>query len=266
MRKSRSIPVLSREEENLLAERARGGDQLARDRLIRANLRFVVKVAKSFHAPGFSLEDLISEGNIGLMKAIEHFDQEKGYRFISYAVWWIRQNIVRAIAEKSHMIRLPANKAFKLQQILKAQEVLSAERRGEQKEEGVAQRLHCDRDTVVELLSVSRDLVSLDAPVGSADDLSPLENFIEAKSTHRPEEILLENALRNDINDFLSSLSHRESEVLQHRFGLNGRQPLTLSELGSRLELTKERVRQIEKKALNRARHGSRAPLLRAHA
>ena len=256
------VPLLSRAEEDLLARRAVKGDQLAREKLIQANLRFVVKVAKNFHSHGLPLEDLISEGNIGLMKAIEHFDPEKGCHFISYAVWWIRQAVLRAMGEKSRIIRLPQNKSHELLQILRVREDLQSEQYLESKADRIAQRLHSDCDSVAELLNISRELLSLEAPYRSEDGFSTLEDFIEDKNSSHPEEILIENSLRDDINTVLISLSQRESQVLQCRFGLNGKRRMTLKAVGSKCKLTKERIRQIEKKAIKHLRHPSRSHLL----
>jgi RNA polymerase primary sigma factor len=259
------ILLLSRTEENSLARRAKGGDRLAREKLIQANLRFVVNVARNFHTRSLPLEDLVSEGNVGLILALEHFDPEKGYRFISYAVWWIRQTILRAICEKSRMIRLPLHKAYELLQIVKVREDLQGELYSKSEAETIARRLHSDRDSVAELLNLSRDLLSLQSPTGSEDDFSPLEDFIEDKRSSRPEEVLIEGTLRDDINCVLRFLSQRESEVLQCRFGLNGKGPITLRAVGSKFKLTKERIRQIEKKAIKHLRHPSRSRLLRTY-
>ena len=258
------IALLSRTEEDSLARRATQGDQFAREKLILANLRFVVKVAKEYHAHGLPLEDLISEGNIGLMRAIDNFDPEKGYRFISYAVWWIRQAIMKAIGEKSRLIRLPQNKGNELLQIAKVRDHLQGECYLKSKAEMIAERLHRDRDGVLELLNISRDLLSLDTPSRSENGLSPLEDFIEDKNHRSTEDIVIENCLRTDINTVLSSLSQRESEILQCRYGLNGKGPMTLKAIGSKCKVTKERIRQIQCKAIKRLRHPSRSRLLRA--
>lgn len=262
LREINGIPLLSRAEEESLARSATKGDRLAREKLIQANLRFVVKVAKEYHTPGLPLEDLISEGNIGLMRAIDNFDTEKGHRFISYAVWWIRQTILRAIGEKSRLIRLPQHKADELLQIAKVREDLQGERYLKSKADMIAERLHRDRDRVIELLNISRALLSLDTPSRSDNCLSPLEDFVEDKSCISTEDILITTSLREDINTVLSSLSQRESEILQCRYGLNGKRRMTLREIGSKCKLTKERIRQIEKEAIRRLRHPSRSRLL----
>ncbi len=260
------IPLLPREQERSLARRARRGDRIAREKLVLANLRFVVSIAKTFSALGLPLEDLVSEGNIGLMTALEHFEPERGYRFISYAVWWIRQAILRAINEKSRIIRLPQNKAQDLLQIVKVREDLLGERNRKPEAEAIAQRLNTDRESVAELLNMSRDLLSLEAPSSSSeDDFSPLEDFIEDKNNSQPGEVLMERSLREEINGVLGSLSERESEVLQCRFGLNGKGPMTLRAIGNKCKLTKERIRQIEKKAIKQLRRSPYSNPLRAY-
>jgi RNA polymerase primary sigma factor len=259
------IPLLTREEEEKLARRAARNDKLAKEKLIRANLRFVVNVAKKYQNQGLPLADLISEGNIGLMNAIERFDVEKGYHFISYAVWWIRQAILKAICEKSRMIRLPLNRANELVQIEKVRKDIQGEQHDETETEMIAKRLDFDREHVSDLLNISRDLVSLDTPVYSEKDSSLLGDFVEDKGLRTPDDQVIGNSLRQDINEVLSSLSQKESEIIQLRFGLNGRRPMSLKEIGSKYKLTKERIRQIEKKAIKRLPHPSRSHLLRAY-
>jgi RNA polymerase primary sigma factor len=259
------IPLLTRSEEENLARAAATGEQAAKDKLIRANLRFVVNVAKKYQNQGLPLSDLISEGNIGLMNAIERFDVEKGYHFISYAVWWIRQAILKAICEKSRMIRLPLNRANELVQIEKMRKDVQAEGGSRSETEEIARRLDADPDHVAELVSISRDLISLDTPVYSEKDSSLLGDFVEDHSHQAPEELTVQNSLRADINGVLDTLSRKESEIIQYRFGLNGNRPMSLKEIGSRYRLTKERIRQIEKKALKRLQHPARSGHLRAY-
>jgi RNA polymerase primary sigma factor len=264
-REINAVPLLTPSEESALARRAKKGDTFAREKLIQANLRFVVNVARRYHARGLPLEDLVSEGNIGLITALDHFDPEKGYRFISYAVWWIRQTIMKAIGEKSRMIRLPQNKAQELLQIAKTREEMFGERFAVPETEAIAQKLHYDRRSVTELLAISRELLSLQAPVDIDGDFSPLEDFIEDKRGSQPEELLMKDSLRDDINRVMDSLSKRESEILQSRFGLNGKGPSTLKAIGRGCDLTKERIRQIEKNAIKHLRHPSQSRLLRAY-
>jgi len=259
------IPLLSRQEEETLARKAAVGEASAKEKLIRANLRFVVNVAKKYQNQGLPLADLISEGNIGLMNAIDRFDVEKGYHFISYAVWWIRQAILKAICEKSRMIRLPLNRANELVQIEKARKDIQGEQNMISETDEIAKRLDFDRDHVADLINISRELISLDTPVYTEKDSSLLGDFVEDKGHQSPDDTIIENSLRDDINNVLRTLSEKESEIIQYRFGLNGQRPMSLKEIGSRYKLTKERIRQIEKKAIKRLQHPSRSHALRAY-
>jgi len=259
------IPLLTREEEDHFARRAAAGDKSAKDKLVSANLRFVVNVAKKYQNQGLPLSDLISEGNIGLMNAIERFDVDKGYHFISYAVWWIRQAILKAICEKSRMIRLPLNRANELVQIEKARKELQSGRGEDPEITDIAKAVNMDPDHVADLINISRDLVSLETPVYAEKDSSQLGDFIEDSGYDHPEDEAIETSLKEDINDVLRTLTEKESEIIQYRFGLNGRSPLSLKEIGDRYNLTKERIRQIEKKALKRLQHPSRSQFLEAY-
>jgi RNA polymerase primary sigma factor len=259
------IPLLTREEEENFARRSAKGEQIAKDKLIRANLRFVVNVAKKYQNQGLPLSDLISEGNIGLMNAIERFDVEKGYHFISYAVWWIRQAILKAICEKSRMIRLPLNRANELVQIEKVKKDLQGEQYSLSETDMIAKKLDIDREHVAELVNISRELISLDTPVYSEKDSSLLGDFVEDKGHPTPDDMVIENSLREDIDGILKTLTQKEAEIIQYRFGLNGRRPMSLKEIGSKYKLTKERIRQIEKKAIKRLQHPSRSHVLRAY-
>src|SRR6056297_2478282 len=194
------IPLLTREEENHYATRAAEGDEIAKHKLVQANLRFVVNVAKKYQNQGLPLSDLISEGNIGLMNAIERFDVEKGYHFISYAVWWIRQAILKAICEKSRMIRLPLNRANELVQIEKVRKEIQG-RHGEEAEiRKIAETLNMDQDHVSDLINISRDLISLETPVYNEKDSSILGDFVEDEGYTPPENVVVEKALKDDIN------------------------------------------------------------------
>jgi len=259
------IALLTRGEEEDYARRAAKGEQLAKEKLIRANLRFVVNVAKKYQNQGLPLADLISEGNIGLMNAIERFDVEKGYHFISYAVWWIRQAILKAICEKSRMIRLPLNRANELVQIEKVRKDLQGEQFITSETDMIAKKLDIEREHVADLINISRELISLDTPVYSEKDSSLLGDFVEDKNHVTPDDLAIGNSLRQDINGVLMSLSQKESEIIQYRFGLNGKRPMSLKEIGSKYKLTKERIRQIEKKAIKRLQHPSRSYVLRAY-
>ena len=259
------IPLLSREDEDRYARAAAAGDQSAKDMLVKGNLRFVVNVAKRYQNQGIPLSDLISEGNIGLINAIERYDVDKGYHFISYAVWWIRQAILKAICEKSRMIRLPLNRANELVQIEKARKYVSAglSEVGEIRE--IAKMLDMDADHVADLVNVSRDLVSLEAPVFDERDSSVLGDFVENDRYKSPDDHVIEQGLKDDINSVLQTLTEKESEVLQYRFGLNGRRAMSLKEIGDRFNLTKERIRQIEKAALKRLAVPGRTEVLEGY-
>ncbi|TAH55355.1 MAG: RNA polymerase sigma factor RpoD/SigA [Treponema sp.] len=260
-----TIPLLSREEEYSLAMAAASGDTSAKDKLIRANLRFVVNVAKKYQNQGLPLPDLISEGNIGLMNAVDRFDATKGYHFISYAVWWIRQAILKAICEKSRMIRLPLNRANELVQIDKARKVVLNNRSEEAELKEIADLLRMDEDHVRDIVNISREMVSLDSPVFTDRDSSSLGDFLEDTQYDQPEKLAIENSLRDDIDEVLSTLTDKEAEVIRYRFGLNGYKAMSLKEIGDLFNLTKERIRQIEKKALRRLQHPARMSKLEAY-
>lgn len=259
------IPLLTRAEENEYARGAAAGEQACKDKLIRANLRFVVNVAKKYQNQGLPLSDLISEGNIGLMNAIERFDVDKGYHFISYAVWWIRQAILKAICEKSRMIRLPLNRANELVQIEKVRKEVQGSRSERSEMQQIAKTLNMNQEHVEDLVNISRELISLETPVYAEKDSSLLGDFVEDRGYKHPETVVIEKALKSDINEILSTLSDKESEIVQYRFGLNGRSPLSLKEIGDRYSLTKERIRQIEKKAIKRLQHPKRSQLLESY-
>jgi len=259
------IPLLTRSEEEQTATLAAQGDNASKNRLIKANLRFVVNVTKKYQNQGLPLADLISEGNIGLINAIERFDVSKGYHFISYAVWWIRQAILKAICEKSRMIRLPLNRANELVQIEKVRKELGGAGRGDSEIVEIARQLDMDQDHVADLINISRDLISLDTPIYDEKDSSLLSDFVEDRGYKAPHEVVVDKALREEINQVLDTLSQKEADIIQYRFGLNGRRPMSLKEIGSRYKLTKERIRQIEKKALKRLQHPSRSSPLRAY-
>ena len=259
------IPLLTREEENRYARESARGDEHARQMLVRGNLRFVVNVAKKYQNQGLPLADLISEGNIGLMNALDKYDVDKGYHFISYAVWWIRQAILKAIYEKSRMIRLPLNRANELIQIEKVRKELQNQKGQEPDMDEVAKMVNMTAEHVSDLLNISRDLVSLETPVYAEKDSSELSDFIEGTAYINPEEAALQTSLKEEINQVLVTLSEKESEIIQYRFGLNGRRPHSLKEIGDKYNLTKERIRQIEKKAIKRLQHPSRSQALESY-
>ena len=256
------IPLLSKEEEDMTAREAAAGNQAARNKLVTANLRFVVNVAKRYQGQGLPLADLISEGNIGLLNAIERYDVDKGYHFISYAVWWIRQAILKAICEKSRMIRLPLNRANELVQIEKARRLVQDGSGAEAELREIARLLDMDTDHVRDIINISRDMVSLENPIYADKDTSTLSDFIEDESAIPPDERLVTKALKEDIANVLKTLDKKEAEILSYRYGLGDNLPMSLKEIGDRFNLTKERIRQIEKKALKRLQHPARQRVL----
>ena len=261
------IPLLSREDEEKYATLAAQGDKNAREILIKSNLRFVVNVAKKFKNKGLPMADLINEGNIGLINAIEKYDVSRGYHFISYAVWWIRQAILKAIGEKSKMIRLPLNRFGELVQIEKARKVMYESLGREPGAEEIAKNLNMDKNTVAELLSISREYVSLDAPVKAGSrDSSIVGDFIEDKITEKPEDEVVNESLRTEVEKLLEKLPEKEAAILKQRYGLGGENPKSLKEIGDLFHLTKERIRQIEKRAISRLKAMPTAQELQAYA
>lgn len=249
------IPLLTREEEIALAKKAKHGDAAAKQKIANANLRFVVSVAKKYQNNGLELADLISEGNIGLLTAIEKFDVSKGYHFISYAVWWIRQAIIKAICEKSRAIRLPLNRVNELMQIQNAKKHISFYANEEDELREIAELTHMDKNLVRDLLAISRDMVSLDAPhTRNGKSAFSIGDYIQDNRTNDPSEHAVYTALQNDIAKVLRTLKPNEAKVLRLRYGLNGTGPLSLREVGKRCNVSKERIRQIEQQALSRMR------------
>ncbi|MBR6085440.1 MAG: RNA polymerase sigma factor RpoD/SigA [Spirochaetales bacterium] len=249
LRDIEKIPLITREEEYDLALKAKSGDSYARERLVNGNLRFVVSIAKQFQNRGLPLIDLISEGNIGLLTAIDKFEPEKGYHFISYAVWWIRQAILKAIGEKSRMIRLPMNKSADLIQILQARTNLEKNGMDDVSIEDIARECNMDSKDVLEIMQIARDVSSLDAPVNTGEDTS-YGDFIECDKP-RPDEIVMDEALKASVARILDTLPEKERGIIALRFGLDNRETMSLKEVGEIYHLTKERIRQIEKKVLS---------------
>ena len=261
------IPLLSREDEEKYATLAAQGDKDAREILIKSNLRFVVNVAKKFRNKGLPMSDLINEGNIGLINAIEKYDVTRGYHFISYAVWWIRQAILKAIGEKSKMIRLPLNRFGELVQIDKARKVMYETLGREPDASEIAEHLNMDRRDVSELLNISREYVSLDAPVKAGTrDASLVGDFIEDKNVPQPEDAAVNESLRTEVRKLLEKLPEKEAAILKQRYGLGGEKPKSLKEIGDLFHLTKERIRQIEKRAILRLKAMPMTQELQAYA
>lgn len=260
------IPLVSYEEEYDLALKAKNGDSRAREKLINSNLRFVVSVAKQFQGQGLPFEDLINEGNIGLMVALDKYEPEKGYHFISYAVWWIRQSIMKAINEKSRAVRLPLNRANELVQIQKAQKKLMMNNDGEVSLEELGRETGLDQELIKDLLMINREMISLDSPIKSKgeDSSARVIDSIEYEGMS-PEESTIEKDLKKDISTALSTLTEKERAVIIRRFGLYDTSPLSLKEIGDMYGLTKERIRQIEKKALEKMSQGESSALLSSY-
>jgi len=248
------IDMMNPEEETRLAAKARQGDQAALERMTEANLRFVVSVAKQYQNQGLSLSDLINEGNVGLMKAAKRFDETKGFKFISYAVWWIRQSILQAIVEYSRIVRMPHNKSTSYNRLNEAYVSFVQEFEREPTHEELAELLNVPLRDVVNAMPGQNRHVSFDAPVSGEEDSFTLLDMIETDGEMQPDLKLMEESLRLDIRYSLNALAPREAEVLAYYFGLKGEKPLTLDEIGEQLELTRERVRQIKERAIRRLR------------
>ena len=260
------VPMITHEEEIELAQKAQAGDKAAKDKLVNANLRFVVNVAKKYRNHGLDLTDLISEGNLGLLTAVEKFDVTKGYHFISYAVWWIRQSILKAICEKSRAIRLPLNRANEFVQIEHARKVVGTKKTEQQEYEEIGAMLNMDASHVRDMINISREMISLDAEVNDSDSgHSKVGDFFEDNAYDRPEEKAIEKSMHEEIDNVIDTLRPNEARVIRMRYGLNGAKPMSLKEVGEECALTKERIRQIEKHAIVRLQHPTRARRLEAY-
>ncbi len=258
------VDLLIPEEEVRLAKKIRRGDQKSLEKLTKANLRFVVSVAKQYQNQGLSLGDLINEGNLGLIKAAKRFDETRGYKFISYAVWWIRQSILQALAEQSRVVRLPLNRVGALNKIGKMYSNLEQEFEREPTPEEIAEVLDISPFEVTDTMKMSGRHLSMDAPFSQGED-NRLLDIIHNNSQPPPDQTLLKESLSQEVDRALATLSGREAEVVRLYFGLNREHPLTLEEIGERFALTRERVRQIKEKALRRLRHTSRSKALRSY-
>jgi RNA polymerase primary sigma factor len=256
--------LITAEEEVQLAKKIRDGDQRSLEKLTRANLRFVVSVAKQYQNQGLSLPDLINEGNLGLIKAARRFDETRGFKFISYAVWWIRQSILQALAEQSRIVRLPLNQVGSLNKINKAYSKLEQEFEREPTPEELANLLDLPQDKITDTMKVSGRHVSMDAPLASGEE-STLMDVIANSDSPRADAALINESLSREIDRALSTLTERERDVVKLFFGIGINHGLTLEEIGAKFDLTRERVRQIKEKAVRRLRHSSRSKLLQQY-
>ncbi|MEW6194550.1 MAG: sigma-70 family RNA polymerase sigma factor [Bacteroidota bacterium] len=258
------VDLLTPDEEIELAVRIKKNDQKALEKLVKANLRFVVSVAKQYQNQGLTLGDLINEGNLGLIKAAKRFDETRGFKFISYAVWWIRQSILQALAEQSRIVRLPLNRVGALNKIGKAYNNLEQEFEREPNAQELAQELDMDISEVSDTLKISGRAVSMDAPFSQGEE-NRLLDVLPNEEIPSPDFTLMSESLKSEIERALSTLSEREAEVIKLYFGLKKEHSLTLEEIGEKFNLTRERVRQIKEKAIRRLRHASRSKNLRSY-
>ena len=258
------VDLLTPDEEVELAKRIKEGDQIALEKLTKANLRFVVSVAKQYQNQGLSLGDLINEGNLGLIKAAQRFDETRGFKFISYAVWWIRQSILQALAEQSRIVRLPLNRVGSLNKISKTFSELEQKYEREPSPEELAEVLDVTTAEVVDTIKISGRHVSMDAPFVQGEENSLLD-VLENDSEETPDSGLMNDSLRKEVQRALSTLTQREADVITLYFGLNGEHAMTLEEIGEKFNLTRERVRQIKEKAIRRLRHTSRSKALKPY-
>jgi len=258
------VDLITAEEEVELAKRIREGDERALNRLINANLRFVVSVSKQYQNQGLSLPDLINEGNLGLIKAAQRFDETRGFKFISYAVWWIRQSILQALAEQARSVRLPLNKIGSINKINKVLATLEQQYEREPSAEEVALELECSSKDVKESLRNSGRHVSMDAPLSQSED-GTLYDVLDCKDTPSPDQQLIQESLRREIERAISTLTEREANIIRLYFGLNSKNPYTLEEIGEEFGLTRERVRQIKEKAVRRLKQTSKSKILKTY-
>ncbi len=258
------VDLITAEEEVALAQKIKQGDQTALEKLTKANLRFVVSVAKQYQNQGLSLPDLINEGNLGLIKAAQRFDETRGFKFISYAVWWIRQSILQALAEQSRIVRLPLNKIGAINKINKTYNLLEQEFERSPNPEEIADKLDITEKEVKESMKNAGRHVSMDAPLIQDEDTN-MYDVIRENDTPTPETGLLYESLRKEINRAISTLTQREADVIKLYYGLDGAHPMTLEEIGEKFDLTRERVRQIKEKAIRRLKHTSRSKILKTY-
>lgn len=258
------IPILTGDEEMKLIRRIRRGERVAFDKLVKSNLKFVVKIALQYRNYGLPLEDLINEGNFGLIKAIDHFDETLGFKFISYAVWWIRQSILRALSEHSRVVRLPVNRIGEIQRISRVVLELEQQLEREPHIEEVAKAMNIPREQVSEAFLISRSSLSFESPHPQNDEVR-LSDILFDDREDAPDSSLLKNSLKVKITDLLATLSERQAQVVVLYFGLGQERARTLEEIGGQLKISRERVRQIKEKAISRLRHVSRSRVLREY-
>src|SRR5690606_34138100 len=258
------VDLITADEEVELAQKIKAGDRLALEKLTKANLRFVVSVAKQYQNQGLSLPDLINEGNLGLIKAAQRFDETRGFKFISYAVWWIRQSILQALAEQSRIVRLPLNRVGSLNKISKTFSELEQKFEREPSPEELAEVLEVTANEVVDTMKISGRHVSMDAPFVQGEENSLLDELTN-EGEQTPDSELINASLRKEVQRALSTLTQREADVITFYFGLNGEHAMTLEEIGEKFTLTRERVRQIKEKAIRRLRHTSRSKALKPY-
>lgn len=258
------VDLITADEEVELARRIKEGDQKAMEKLVKANLRFVVSVAKQYQNQGLTLPDLINEGNLGLIKAAQRFDETRGFKFISYAVWWIRQSILQALAEQARIVRLPLNKIGSINKINRTFSELEQKYEREPSHDEIAEMLEMSENDVKESMMNSGRHVSMDAPLQEGEE-GDMYDVIRSNDTPMPDKDLIIESLRREIERSLSTLTPREADVIRLFFGLNGEQAMTLEEIGEKFDLTRERVRQIKEKAIRRLKQGSRNKMLKAY-
>jgi len=258
------VELITAEEEVILAQKIKQGDIAALEKLTKSNLRFVVSVSKQYQNQGLSLPDLINEGNLGLIKAAQRFDETRGFKFISYAVWWIRQSILQALAEQSRIVRLPLNKIGAINKVNKAYSKLEQAYEREPNADEIADILEITESEVKDSLRHSGRHVSMDAPLVTGEDVT-MYDTLRNEEGHTPEKGLIHDSLCKEIDRAISTLTSREADVIRLYFGLNSQPALTLEEIGEQFDLTRERVRQIKEKAIRRLKHTSRSKLLKTY-
>ncbi len=256
--------LINADEEVVLAKKIREGDQAALEKLTKANLRFVVSVAKQYQGQGMTLPDLINEGNLGLIKAAKRFDETRGFKFISYAVWWIRQSIIQAISEQSRMVRLPLNKIGAISKINKGASALEQQLEREPSAQEISEHLDLPEQEVSNVLHMNTRHVSVDAPFQDGEDHGLLD-VMENEDSPKADKSLITESLRAEINRSLATLTERESEVIKMFYGIDGYREISLEEIGAKFDLTRERVRQIKEKAIKRLKNNTRSKLLKTY-